>query len=42
MEQLFTDYFWNVATAMVTVIVPIIGIKLLFNIIGDLLFKERF
>ena len=41
MELLYENYFWNIATASVSLIVPIIGIKLLFNIIGDLLFKER-
>lgn len=41
MEELFEQYFWTVATASVSLIVPIIGIKILFNIIGDLLFKER-
>lgn len=41
MVDLFTNYFWNTATQLVTIIVPIIGIKLLFNIIGDVLFKER-
>lgn len=42
MVEVFINYFWSVATQTIVVIVPIIAIKLLFNIIGDLLFKERF
>ena len=41
MIELFENYFWLVATQSVVLIVPIIGIKILFNIIGDLLFKEK-
>lgn len=41
MAELFETYFWEVATQTITIIVPIIGIKILFNIIGDVLFKEK-
>lgn len=34
--------FWNIATQCVQLIVPIIGIRLLFNTISELLFKEKF
>lgn len=39
--ELFETYFWEVATASVKLIVPIIGVILLFKIIGDILFKEK-
>lgn len=41
MLQLFEDYFWNVATASVQLIVPVIALILIFRIIHDLLYKER-
>lgn len=41
MVNVFINYFWSVAEQTVVIIVPIIGIKLLFNLIGDMLFKER-
>lgn len=40
--QLFTNGFWGVATALVALIVPILALFLIFRLIHDLLFKERF
>lgn len=39
--ELFETYFWETATAMIHLIVPILALFLVFRLIHDLLFKER-
>lgn len=39
--DLFENSFWNIATALVALIVPIIALFLIFRLVHDLLFKER-
>lgn len=39
MEEAFITTFWEVATSMTTLIVPIICIYILFQLIHDLLWK---
>lgn len=39
MFELFSDYFWNMATGMVQIIVPIIALFLVFRLIHDLLYR---
>lgn len=39
MVELFSNYFFEVATASVTLIVPIISLAIVFKIVGDLLWK---
>lgn len=41
MIELFETYFWEVATAIVPLITPILALMLIFRLIHDLLFKER-
>lgn len=38
---IFENTFWNVATSMVNVIMPILALFLVFRLVHDLLFKER-
>ena len=39
MFELFETYFWEVATASVAFIVPIVSLAIIFKIVGDLLWK---
>lgn len=41
MFDLFSNYFWNMATSMVSVIVPILALFLVFRLVHDLLYRER-
>lgn len=40
--DLFSDYFWATATQFIQLVTPIIGIMLIFRLIHDLIYKERF
>lgn len=39
--QVFIDYFWEVAEAIVPLLAPIIGIMLIFKIIHELLLRRN-
>lgn len=39
MFVLFESYFWEVATASVSFIVPVVALAVIFKIVGDLLWK---
>lgn len=41
MEEIMIQAFWNVATACVTLIVPIVAIWFVLKIVADLLMGKR-
>lgn len=41
MVDLFETFFWETATSMVTLIIPILALFLVFRLVHDLLFRER-
>lgn len=41
MVDLFTNFFWETATALVNVILPVLALFLVFRLVHDLLYRER-
>lgn len=41
MIDLFTTFFWETATAIVQLIVPVLALFLVFRLVHDLLYRER-
>lgn len=41
MIDLFTSYFWETATALVNVIVPVLALFLVFRLVHDLLWGRN-
>lgn len=40
-ETMFEEVFWGMATNMVGLVVPIIGIMIIMKLIADAIFKEK-
>lgn len=41
MTEAIIELFWETATQMIVLVVPVIGITLIFKLIGEALFKEK-